>query len=228
MIDSIENLYIENLVAQLVRERLYAVLIRILLCIIELMIAFIAWRLSREAPSMSWLKVFAVGMALHGMTLITEQLVAWRLPHGAVTPPLRAFSLVLILYSLLKALNKAKPWILAIIIGSAAYFSIAVASYVLFHLKPMKLWLFDVPHVLLTGIIPLFVAGVLFKAYKETGDPGALAFGAGLIIYSLGIFLGLAVLHSTGSFLLMLVTKDALWTLGFAVMLYGMVSAATK
>ncbi len=197
-------------------------LVRLAGAIVEFAVALTAYMIAKRDETLyGWLKLFAVGVVLHGVSLLTEQLLVTKYIIGAVTPTIRATGLVLIFYSLLKGVGSVDKRLIAIIIASALYFIIGVTYVLLTHPPegPIHLVCFDIPHVLLVIIMPLLVAGTLYKVYAESGDKSALIFSVGMIIYALAMILGLLAIHLGMSMLTMLIIKDALWTTAFIVIL---------
>ncbi len=195
---------------------------------LEVLIALVMYNISKKDPSLKWVKTFAIGITLHGLSVLGEQFLAWHNPLGLLTPTVRAVSLCLVFCSLLEGVGKLSKEMVAITAAIAIYFAVAVTIFMALKIASMKILLFEVPHVLLTVLLPLFIAWVLYGTYKETQDPSALALAGGLVVYALGVLLAIIMTAGGATLLQALVVKDALWTIGFAIMLAGIMKVAKE
>ncbi len=199
--------------------------------IIEFVVAYVAYKTAKKDENLlGWLKLFAAGVAIHAVSLLFAALAfsgvkGLTLVGKAVNPPIRGFALALIFYSLLRGVGIENKKLFAAIAIIALYFIIGVPIARLGKVPegPLHVLLFDIPHFLLTILIPLLIAAIMFNVYKESGDKAAIFFAIAMIVYALGTLIALAMMHISFPLWEVQSIKVGLWTLAFILIMVAFV-----
>jgi len=173
----------------------------LLVGITELIVALTAfWRAGKLG--LDWLKLFGLGVLLLSLAQILCKVIGRGILHLPFTYPIgvpfKTAGLILVLYSLLRAIDHPKTKILILLgLGAGAYFFIG--SMIAFTMRfAFEWWTFHIPHILFLVAGPLIIGYYIFEAYRETGDKSALFFSLGLWIYgiaSLIVIVGIQIVH---------------------------------
>ncbi len=173
----------------------------LLVGITELIVAIIAfWRAKKLG--LDWLNIFGLGVLLLALAQLLCKVIGRGILHLPFTYPIgvpfKTAGLVLVLYSLLRAIDHPKTkQLIAIGIAAGAYFFIG--SLVAFAVRfKFEWWSFHIPHIAFLVLGPLIIGYYIFEAFKETGDRSALFFALGLWTYALAslvVILGIQIAH---------------------------------
>ena len=212
-----------------------------------------AWALiEAKQTGLGWMKAFAIGALILGLgqlscKVIIQGTLGQSIGSGSRIGTLFSFlGLMFILYAMLEAIDHPhKKLVLEIALLLGAYYAFG-AMLVLGGLGgPAIIGIqralgnltipvfFYVPHVLFQSFVPLGVAYLLYKVYKETQDKTALTIAIGIAIYgtaSLVVVSHLAVsrVHSTsaalreGQLMLPLAYDMVVRIIGLLVVLWGL------
>jgi len=173
----------------------------LLVGITELMVAIFAfWRASKFG--LDWLKLFGLGVLLLAMAQILCKVIARGIFHLPFTYPIgvpfKTAGLILVLHSLLRAIDHPQTRFLTMVITAAGlYFLIGSLVAFMFRFQ-FEWWSFHIPHLLFLVAGPLVVGYYIFEAYRETGDRPALFFAIGLWTYALAslvVIVGIQIAH---------------------------------
>ena len=167
----------------------------------ELAVAIIAFIRARTL-GLDWLRVFGAGVFLLSMAQLLCKVIGRGLLHLPFTYPIgvpfKTAGLVLVLYSLLKAIDHPKTKMLTVLVVLAGIYFL-VGSLLAFTVhKIFALWEFHLPHLIFLVLGPFIIGYFIFEAYMETRDRSALFFSLGLWIYSLAsliVILGVQITH---------------------------------
>ncbi len=183
----------------------------LLVGITEIIIAIIAF-IRAKILGQDWLKIFGVGVIFLAIAQIGCKAIArytlhvpFSIPVGV---PFKTIGLILVLYSLLRAIEHPKTkaltyFIIAtglyFLIGSFIGFGILHAGGILFFtpLHIPDLLTYHLPHLLFLVIDPLVIAYYMYELYKEVSDKMALFFAIGLIIYAIASLIVLTAVQFT-------------------------------
>ncbi len=162
--------------------------------IVQLIIAYIAYRASKNPP-LEALKYFAYGMVVLAISHIFCKTImkAWIGLYYPWGVPLKAIGLTLVIYSIMALINKEvakRTGILAAVLG--VIFTIG-SIYSLLTTEGRD-WIFASVHVLFLTLLPWYVAYLSYKVYKESGDKSGLYVAAAFWIYGLATVLNIALL----------------------------------
>ena len=169
----------------------FEIIIPLVGAIVELAVAAVAYKIGQKEEVLKWLKLFALGVGLHAISLVAEP-ASLLLGHF-----LRAIALYFVFCSLLERVHRKEGKLCATIAATVAYFALGTAYVDLAKPPegPAYFFAFDLPHALLVIITPLTLAALLYKIYAESRDGTALLFSVGMVIYALGVLTALAALH---------------------------------
>lgn len=183
----------------------------LLVGITELIVAVIAF-IRAKSLGQDWLKLFGLGVVFLAIAQIGCKAIARYILHVPfsipVGVPFKTIGLILVLYSLLRAIEHPKTKVLTyfivatglyFLIGSFVGFSIFHAGGILFftpfHLPDVLTY--HLPHLLFLAIDPLVVAYYMYELYREVGDRMALFFSVGLVVYAIASLIVLTAVQFT-------------------------------
>lgn len=169
--------------------------------IAELVVAILAfWR--AKVLGLDWLRLFGLGVLLLSLAQLLCKVIARGIFHLPFTYPVgvpfKTRPLILVLYSMLRAIDHPKTKLLTLLgLGAGVYFFVGSMIAFMYRLR-FEWWSFHVPHLLFLVAGPLIIGYYIFKAYLETRDRSALFFAVGLWIYavaSLVVIVGVQLTH---------------------------------
>ncbi len=192
--------------------------------LIELVISVLAWRTAGKT-GLDWLKLFSAGVLILGLAHFLCKFVGHGivgLPESyAIGVPFKAIGLTIVIYSIALAVAKEKAKKLlgiAAIIG--AYFWIT-SWYSLAILHNEKSFFFVSGHILFLLLLPWYMAFIMYRVYRDSTDPSALAFSLGFLVYGLATLINITLVSLGSALFTAMSIALMVRALGLAIMLAG-------
>ena len=194
--------------------------------IIELILAYIAYRASKGQPLLGALKYFAYGMVMLAIShifckAIMKAMLGLYYPWGV---PLKAIGLTLVIYSIIALINEKMAKAVGALAATLAAIFLVGATYSLLTTKGHD-WIFPTVHTLFLMLLPWYIAYLSYKVYKRSGDKSGLYVAAAFGIYGLATLTNLLMLSAGFSMAVSMSVALPVRLIAEIVMLYAFVGA---
>jgi xanthine/uracil permease len=193
---------------------------------VEIALSLLAYRYYKVLKE-DWLKLFSIGVLI----LAISHIICKFWGHGimgypksyALGVPFKTIGLLIVIYSVLKGVRFRKADLVTLIVTPIALFFWFGTWYALIILDTPKTLFFTLGHLLYLLGTTWFVALLLLREYKVSGDPSALAFSLGFFVYGLATFINMITVAMGVTMSMTAMSSIALITraTGVAIMLLG-------
>ncbi|NPA84794.1 MAG: hypothetical protein GXO07_02165 [Crenarchaeota archaeon] len=200
--------------------------------IVELAMAYFAYRLSKESNVLDWLRLFAAGVLLLGIGQLSckfflQGIIGIKQFIGV---PFKAAGLTLVIYSILKGISYQRAKEVGIVAAAVAVAFVLMSYHHLYGDRgPAGKAIFALAHLMFLTALPFGIAYLTWKAYVESRDPSALAMTLGLGLYGAATIVNMILYNALGLAMMQSMSVAlVVRLLGVATILGGMIIAVRK